>query len=879
MEKKPNPTPPRWAERFLEWYCKKELLEDLQGDLREYFDRHVKSKGLTRARLIYVFDVIKFIRLYTIRKPDFINALIHWIMISNYVKTSGRNMVRNKLFSFINIAGLAISMSVGLLMISFLADIFSYDKFNANYDRTYRIIATYESPEEPARDFASTSVKTSKLIAEHVSGIDNLLVLRRGFAGDVGFGDNRLPVEGLWADASFFSVFSYSLAQGNPTTALKEPYSIVLTEKAAKKLFGDADALGKSVKFKDANYSRDGEYMVTGVIKDNQEPSHLRFEVLVSFSTREIQEANNKNFMDWGNMWMYYVYMTLDPGTNPSQVQRVLDEICKRENASDKNFSISLALQPMSQFVLGKDISNTAGPTMFLGVVWVVSGLAIIVILSACFNYTNLSIARSLRRSREVGIRKVMGALKSNVLMQFITESMVISLLALVFSIGIFLVLRPQFLSMAPELAGMVSLNLSWKVIGAFLTFAFIVGMIAGFLPAIFFSRINPIQVLKDASRMRVFQNLSVRKALIIVQYTISLMFIATTLIGFKQYKNFISFDLGFDTANIVNIELQGNPPDLLKKELTEIPEVQGVSKSIMVTSLGNYWGAHVKHKSADDSAAVWYSGIDENYFPIHGHKFLAGRNFTPKTDQSTESEVIVNEALLKRFNITEPVQAIGEVLHVDGKELVIIGVLKDFHYGKVDREIEPVFFRFNPKEAGYLNVKILSQDLPATMAKIDMAWRKIDGGVHSLRASFYDDQIQNSYSEFSAMLKVIGYLAFLAICISSMGLLGMVVFITETRLKEVGIRKAMGASEYGLIYLLSRGFLALLAVSILISMPATYLFFDRVVLPNFPYHTPIGVSELLVPVLVVMGIALLMIGSQTIRSARTSPSSILRSE
>ena len=277
----------------------------------------------------------------------------------------------------------------------------------------------------------------------------------------------------------------------------------------------------------------------------------------------------------------------------------------------------------------------------------------------------------------------------------------------------------------------------------------------------------------------------------------------------------------------------------------------------------------------------VWLNLVDEHYLPVHKHKLIAGKNFSLRPKKGEESEVIVNEQVLKRFDIAkkDPEKALGKIVTVDGQKLAIVGVLKDFHYGTMENKIEPVVFRYSSQEpGGYLNVKITSTDLPATMASIDNAWRKIDK-VHPLDAKFYDDQIEQAYSQFSVMVRVIGFIAFLAICIASLGLFGMVVFTTETRLKEISIRKVLGASEGGLIYLLSKGFLGLLSVAAVVALPATYFFFDKVVLTNFAYHQPIHLYELLISVLGVVLLAFLLIGSQTLKAARSNPVKNLKVE
>jgi ABC-type lipoprotein release transport system permease subunit len=373
----------------------------------------------------------------------------------------------------------------------------------------------------------------------------------------------------------------------------------------------------------------------------------------------------------------------------------------------------------------------------------------------------------------------------------------------------------------------------------------------------------------------------------VVIQYTLTLIFITTTALGYVQYKHILTFDLGFNTENILNITMQGNKPDAFLKELSEMPEVTALSRSLIITSVGNAWGGYMKYTDSRDSALIMTNNVDENYLPLHEYKLIAGGNFRARpTTAEAVRELIVNEQFLKRFNIgnNNPQKAIGEEVtfsnfNVRDRRMTIVGVMKDFHYGKVDNLIEPVaFMAWTPGDRAVINAKLQITDMLATRAKIEAAWKKIDR-VHPLQAKFYDEAIEDAYSEFSALIKIIGFLSLIAISIASMGLFGMVVFTTETRLKEISIRKVMGASAGSLIYLLSRGFLAQLSMSTLIALPVTYFFFENVLLTRFPYHTPVQVVELLVGLLAVLLIAFLMIGSQTMKAAKRNPADVLKSE
>lgn len=878
MSSNKDTSPPRWATRLLSWYCKPELLEDLQGDLNEYFERNVKSKGTKKAKLIYVLDVLKFFRLYTIKKPEFLNSFINFIMIGSYIKTSGRNMVRNKLFSFINIVGLAVSMSVGLVLIGILSDIKSYDKFHENYNNIYRVISRYEYLGDKGSNFmATTSLKAGKAISATFTAPQEVAILRRDFNGDIKFGEKIIPLNGYWSNPELFKVFSFELLEGNAVTALKDPFSVVVTEETAKKLFGQEDALGKII-----TYNNDREYTITGVLKNIPAFSHIKFDMLCSLSTREVTEKDSKDEMTWDHIWNTWVYVLLPTDADLTNFKTNLDKLSETEDRTVKNTHIELSLQRMDNIMVSDNMGNQMGPVLGSTLLWVFGGLSFVVILSACFNYTNLSVARSLKRTKEVGIRKVIGAKRGHVITQFVVEALIISMCALALALLAFFILRPHFLSIEPEIQKMFTLQLSPMMIVYFVLFALVVGLAAGIFPSLFFANVQELKVLKNTSSFQGLNKITGRKILIVIQYCISIILVCASIGVYRQYHHYVSFNLGFNTENILNIELQGNSAAILRNELSELPEVNAVSQSLMVTSVGNYYGTNMKyHGSPNDSSGVGFNSIDENYMPLHRHKLIAGRNFVAKADSAKETEVIVNQQVLKRFNIAgqDPTKALGDVIRIDDKDLTIVGVMKDFQYGRANNQTsKEIVFRYAPASSRVMNVKLTSSDLLATYLKIEAIWKKVDS-IHPFEAHFYNQQIEEAFAGLKATIKLAGFLAFLAICIASLGLLGMVVFTTEIRLKEISIRKVMGASEASLIYLLGKGFIWLLLIAAIIGLPLIILFFKQVVFPNTANHAPLNVIEMVLGVLVILVLALIMIGSQTLKVAKANPTEVLKNE
>lgn len=797
-------------------------------------------------------------------------------MFKNYFKTSLRSIARNKLFSAINVFGLAVSMSVCLLMISMYTEINDYDRFHRDAENIYRVNNFQQYMQREANRFASTSLYLGKRMKEEVPGIQSITLLRRGAGNDATVGENTFPIDALYADEEFFDVLTFDLLRGNSATALLEPNSIVLTDETAEKLFKTADALDQILKLGDKDFT------VTGVVKKPPFNSHMKFEALVSLSTYEQEMSADTENTEWStfrSMWTNYIYFRPEAGINVADIQARLDIICEEESDKLEHTTITTTLQPIVDIMTGpSNISNQIGPSMGREVLWVLGGLSFIVILSAGFNYTNLSIARSLRRSKEVGIRKVVGAKRGQVFNQFIVEACIISLVSLIIAYFLFFLIRPLFLSLNPQISNVLRLETNLSHIIYFLAFALLVGLFAGLLPALFLSKLKAISVLKTDSNTKLFSKITLRKSLLVVQFTLSLIFIIAASIAHKQFKYAMNYDLGFSTENILNVELQGNKPEEIEPLFERIPEVEEMARTSHVLSVGSTWGTQMFSEDLLDSGSVYYSRIDHRYIPIMQHEFLAGSNFPAKDAVEKEESIILNETALKRFNLGTPEEAVGKIVKFDNRDLMIIGVIKDFNNQTIQSKISPFAFRHKPEETYVLSLKISSNDIIATRDKIKAAWDGYDA-VHEFDGTFYQDTIERAYVEFSILSTVIGFLAFLTICIASLGLLGMGVYTAETRLKEISIRKVLGASEQSLIRLLSRSFMFLLVLSAAIALPIAYFLFDSLILAEQAYRAPIGIQEMSLGVIIIFAIGFATIGSQTWKAAKANPANTLRAE
>ena len=400
--------------------------------------------------------------------------------------------------------------------------------------------------------------------------------------------------------------------------------------------------------------------------------------------------------------------------------------------------------------------------------------------------------------------------------------------------------------------------------------------MLGGFVPSLLFTRVNTIRSLKNLPSLISFPHINLRKGLVAVQYTFSLLFISVTLIGYTQYMHFVTFDPGFKTDQIVNIDSQGKNPDLLINELKKIPEVIELSRSNSIISPDSYSRILAKYGAPPDSTEIDYNVIDENYLSVHEFKILAGSNFS---SASPSNSVIVNEQFLKSFQIdaTTPHTILGTIVLVNRKPHEIVGVVKDFYYGGAEKLIGPYLFMYSDKANQFINVKILSSSGPA-LTKLENAWRVIDP-THPLNAVYYSDQLERGYNDIAALLKIIGFLAVITVSIASLGLIGIVVFSTASRLKEIGIRKVFGSSTRNIIFILSKEYLLLLGVPAALALPATFAFFDKIVLSQYAYHAPLTIAEFATSVIIVFGIAVLVIGLQTSKAALANPIMALRNE
>lgn len=817
-------------------------------------------------------------------------------MLKNYILVALRNIRKYKSFSFINIFGLALAMSVCLLVILMLGDQYRYDRFNSKKDRIYRIMTHAVGGGQP---YATSPVPIGPYLKANYPAIEESTTLLPNVTGDVKAGDQVAIMKGYFAEPSFFRIFDYDLVSGDEATALSQPRSIIISTAIAKRLFNDVNPVGKTVDFYNRNLafpveSDDtgsapiawGSFTITGTIDVSQYKSHLKFDVLMSNATMPSLWAEKKlddltNNWDW--FFRPYTFVLIHKDKSKADLQTALDESTKINEAKiQQEFSKGLTFEPQPlddvQLGLSGNDTNTRMPIQgfyFFGF------LAALIMLSACLNYTSLSIARALTRAKEIGIRKVTGATKRSLIFQFMGESIIVSLLALVMAIVLLQVIRPAFKGLWLNKFLAFELPFDPATYSVFVVFALIAGVIAGTYPAFKMSSYQPIMALKKQEGTA-GSRWGLRKTLSVTQFTVSLLFITTSIIIFNQFKHYMSFDYGMKTGNVVNIGLQGVNYQKAANEIMQVPGVVSVSASDLVPATGETNGDELRKPGQTDSdfKQTHILNADENFLDNLGLELIAGSKVPPSKD-STTMQVIVNEEMVRSFGYDQPSQIIGESFESkwSKQSILVAGVVKDFRYQLLINSAKPgplmIFNR--PARFDYLNVKVSTKDLPGLVAALENKWKVLDP-LHPMKYEFYDDQLAGTHRALLDVVSILGFISMLAIVIACLGLLGMATYMAERRRKEVGIRKVLGAAEWGITLLLSKAFLKVLGVAVLIGAPLSY-FLSNLWLELIPNRVDFGFETVALAAFMLLLLGLITVGSQTLRASRLNPVDTLKEE
>ena len=794
-------------------------------------------------------------------------------MFKNYFKTAFRNLARNKIYSFINVAGLSLGLACAMLIMLYVKDEVSFDRFHKNVDNIYRVVSQRKENKIPV-----TGLLQGPRFTQNVPGIKSFVRVDSRYE-DIKTGTTIQSQSVLHVDSNFFSVFTFPLLSGNPETCLTEPHSIVLSEDIAKKQFNTTDAAGKIIMIKED--STFVPYKVTAVAKRCPQNSSIQFDVLMPFKE---SEADAKDTHNWFNSFLN-TFVVLDEKANRQTVEKqmqsfyvsdakqTLEEMLKIDGGNLDDIPLgTYFLQPYPDMHLSPDLPagnglTNAGNPMYS---YILSGIALFVLLIACINFVNLSIARSVRRAKEVGIRKVMGGERKQLIMQFLGESFLLCTIAFVFAIMLVQLMLPMFNNLSNKALSIAYL-LDAKLIAGYIILYVTTGLLAGFYPALILSGYNPVQTLYG--RFHISGKNYLQKSLVVLQFTLASFLIIATFIIYAQFNFLTKTDLGYDDNNLVIVNknnLTNADVGVFKNELLSNPDIIGVS-----AKNAGVWGTGTKNSIG---STIYFSGetVDENYLPLLEIPLIAGRNFSTAFPADATQSVIVNESFVKKANWKNPIGETIQMLGSSNQTYHVIGVVKDYHFASLTKKITPQLFTMNGSYGTYY-IKIKPNTATASLQSIQKTYQQLYP-LSPYSYTFKNDENRMQYADVEKWKQVILFGAILTIFISCIGLFGLSVLSAEKRTKEIGIRKVLGASVKSIVTNLSADFIKLVVLALVIASPLAYMAANTW-LQNFPYRIEIswwlfGLSSILV-----MMIALITISFQSIKAAIANPVKSLRTE
>ncbi|WP_286857133.1 MULTISPECIES: ABC transporter permease [Sphingobacterium] len=805
-------------------------------------------------------------------------------MIQNYIKIAWRNILKNRGYATINIIGLAIGLACCLLIVIYVQHELSYDKYHLNKDRIYRVVHDYKEVGSTSQQQIWGNAPIGEALKADFPEIDKIVQ----FSGQTSIllkqGENRFQEENVFfMDSTAFDVFSWKVLAGNPHTALKNAYSVVLTESTAKKYFGNQNPIGKTIEGGLAAGRADaGLYTVTAVMADVPANSHFTFDALLSMSTFRKARPDVFEKEGWGYV-DFYTYFLASKDFDPVKFNQKIPDFLKRhipvqENANSRyNFH----LEPMLQAYMHSTADRQPGATGSYQNLYIFTIIGGFILLIACVNFMNLATSRSMERAKEVGVRKAIGANKSNLILQFMSES-----LALVFFSGLLaIVLVLAFLPFLEAFSGKhltyssLMNGTTWSI---FLLATTVTGLLAASYPALILASFQPIKVLKGAFSSSKGGTL-LRRGLVVFQFCLSIALIAGTVIVFSQLNQLQQQDLGFQKAQRLIIDYNfdekvNNNLEAIKNTLAKDKDVQSVTASRTVPG-AFFPNAGTEIMSTDgkmtDFAPSLYE-VDIDFIPNMGIKMVAGRAYSRDFPADTAHSLVINESAAKLWGYSNPQDIIGKQFRQWGKEGTVIGVVKDFNYLSLHRKIEPLTLRLEPGSSRYLAVNLQHVN-QQTIDRIGKLWAEL-APHRPFLYSFLDDNFNRQYEADYNFRRLFTAFSSLALFIACLGLLGLVTYTAQQRTKEIGVRKVLGASIYNLVLLLSSDFIRLLVIAICIATPLSWIAMNKW-LDNFAYHIEPKWWMFAFAGLSAVFIALITVSYQTFKAAKANPVDSLRDE
>jgi len=801
-------------------------------------------------------------------------------MISNYFKIAWRSLSRSKMYSLINIVGLTVGIACCILIVLYVKDELSYDKYHKNYHEIYRVLHAYREKSDhplPAPAPGEYQVWGNAPVAPALQADFPEIRETTRFTSPVTlllqYKEKRFQENNLvFADSTMFDLFSWKMRYGNPQTALTAPFSIVLTESMARKYFGNSNPVGQVFKVDDNN-----TLTVTGVMEDVPSNSHFTFTGLLSMST--FYRTRPEIFNEWGYV-DFYTYFLLNKNADINALLARVPAFVKRHSPE---FNYALTFEPLKDAYLHSVAMRQPGATGSLSNVYIFSLVAAFILFIAGINFINLTTARSMERAREIGVRKAVGAQQRSLILQYLVEAVLISMLATVLAFALAFILLPMVRNMSGKPLPYVDL-FSWKMMMVLILTPFLVGIPAGIYPALVLSRFKPALVLKGKFHSS-DKGIQLRKGLVVFQFSLSIALIACTAIVFSQLDHLRTRDLGFRQDQMLVIDYGGDAVvnkniEAVKATLASNPAVLAITASRAVP--GEFFpNAHTVIASRSGEMVAFGPGlyeIDVDFLPAYEMKMAAGRAYSRDFPADLEQSMVINEAAAKQWGYADPKEIIGKNFEQWGRKGTVIGVVKDFNYQSLHKKVEPLALRMAPSEMlSRLSVRIKTAQLRKTISELERTWNALEP-QRPFKYSFLDQAFNEQYQKDVRFGEIFAAFGALTIFIACLGLFGLATFSTEKRLKEIGIRKVLGASITSIVGLLSGDFIRLVLIAILIATPLGWWGMHRW-LNGFAYRVDIHWWTFGMAGLAAVLIALLTVGFLALRAARMNPVTSLKAE
>ncbi|MCF2498589.1 ABC transporter permease [Dyadobacter chenhuakuii] len=818
-------------------------------------------------------------------------------MIKNYLKIAWRNVLKSKLFSAINVFGLSVGMTCCMLLLLYIQSEISFDKQHEHIDDLYLLRSEnvqssgekMDNPRGPAPYAQAMKMEFSEVVQvtrlwQNFLEDKSLFTVNQPGQGERSFYETK----GIHADSTFFDVFTYEFVEGDPHTSLNDAHSVVLSEAAAHRLFGSGPALNKTVKIGGKSGNNEN-FKVTGVFKSQEGKSHIDANYFVSLQVGWVGDYLRQPDLNFTSNNMFYHYLRLKPGTSAEKFSQKLPSFIEKYARKDlkiAGFDKKLALLPVKDIHLFSRIDKIVTSTTSTTYLYVLASIAIFTLLIACINFMNLATARSAKRAAEVGMRKVMGAGKSGLIGQFLGESLVLTFLALIVAAVFVVLFLPIFNQLADKALSLSEL-FKPEIIASFVVLAFITGLLAGSYPAFYLSVFNPLDVIKGKFVNSVSAT-ALRRGLVVFQFVISIGLVVATMVIQGQIKFMQEQPLGFTKEQQIVIPFRSEESrkayTALRNEILENNQITAASGTAYYPGILNPsdMSVFLPGQSVNEDGLVKTNWVSPDFMETMGFKMAAGRMFSAAFPGDTNYKIVVNEATLRKFAI--PLEkAVGQHLDFNSgnnaiSSLEIVGVVKDFHYQDLHKAIEPyAFFLSADANHNYIIAHVNTKDVSRVLPFMEAKWKSLVPG-EPFTYTFLDQDFESNYAADARTARIVNSFTIISILISCLGLFGLAAFAAQQRIKEIGVRKVLGASIGSIVGLLSSDFIKLMIISMLIATPLTWYIMNQW-LQDFAYKISIQWWMFVAAGALAVVIALITVSTQAIKAAVTNPIKSLKSE